>query len=245
MDCTKNLIEYYEELFLVSEEQKKFFEEMAASFPSPAKILRAGCGTGALEHYLSKLGHDVTGLETSKDLLESANLKRRSQLMAIRFFLMSSSEMTKFLGKNFYNILSCLNGRITFLRTKETIQNFFNDAKLLLSENGKLIIQVPNIDFFFKDNIKLVNLPVLESIRSKAFTSLYHEPSGIYTATLKIETGSGKLLPVLERAEVYPLKKSEIIQMGKAAGFTKIEFYSDFDKKTLTEDSPIILAVLS
>ncbi len=123
--------------------------------------------------------------------------------------------------------------------------NFFNDAKLLLSENGKLIIQVPNIDFFFKDNIKLVNLPVLESIRSKAFTSLYHEPSGIYTATLKIETGSGKLLPVLERAEVYPLKKSEIIQMGKAAGFTKIEFYSDFNKKTLTEDSPIILAVLS
>ena len=142
--------------------------------------------------------------------------------IVLGFFLMISSEMTKFLGKNFYNILSCLNGRITFLRTKETIQNFFNDAKLLLSENGKLIIQVPNMDFFFKDNIKLVNLPVLESIRSKAFTSLYHEPSGIYTATLKIETGSGKLLPVLERAEVYPLKKSEIIRFRVAEMLRKV-----------------------
>ena len=49
MDCTKNLIEYYEELFLVSEEQKKFFEEMAASFRLPAKIIRAGFGTVALD----------------------------------------------------------------------------------------------------------------------------------------------------------------------------------------------------
>ena len=102
MSNMQNLVEYYDELYPSDENQRRFFTDLLTKYAAPSKFLRIGCGTGNLESYLAKSGIDVTGLDTNKEILESANLRRRFPNMAIRFFQMSTIEMTNFLGKNFF-----------------------------------------------------------------------------------------------------------------------------------------------
>ena len=97
---------------------------------------------GALAPVLAKEGHDVTGIETSREMLEIANRRRRMPNTAIRFFQMSTIEMTRFLGKGFYNVISCLSDRIIFIHDKTLMRKFFYDCKLLLSEGGHLVLQL-------------------------------------------------------------------------------------------------------
>lgn len=104
----QNLIEYYDELFPVTGELKSFYNNLISQYESPVKFLRVECGTGMLESQLAREGHDVTGIESCQEILRSANLRRRTQLMAIRFFQMSYLDMTKFLGTGFYDVISCL-----------------------------------------------------------------------------------------------------------------------------------------
>ena len=115
MSNMQSFIEYYDELYPSDENQRRFFTDLLTKYVAPSKFLRIGCGTGNLESYLAKNGVDVTGLDTNKDILESANLRRRFPNMAIRFFQMSTIEMTNFLGKNFYNVIACLNDKLIYI----------------------------------------------------------------------------------------------------------------------------------
>ena len=146
MEINQNIAEYYDELYPVTEEQKVFYQKKMILFKKPVKFLQIGCGSGTFEHNLAREGSDVTGIETSQELLESANRKRRTQLMAVRYFQMSSLEMTRFLGKKFYNIISILNGRIVFTHDKTLMKKFLFDCLQLVSQNGFLILELPNFE---------------------------------------------------------------------------------------------------
>ncbi len=241
MESIKNLVEYYDELFPVTLAQQTFYETLIQKYPSPAKILSIGCGTGVLCHRLAKDAVDVTGLEPQRDLLESANLKFRNQLMSIRYFQMSTLEMARFLGKNFYNIISCLNSRIVFIHDQTLMRKFFFDCKELLSNGGKLVLQLFNFEKY-----KVVSkcyLPELSSARVRYKSVLTKNQDNTFSMDSFLEKNN-KLLPVYEQAKIYPLRKSEIEEFSKEAGFKSVQFFSGYDGLSAYEDSDYLLAVL-
>jgi len=240
MDTVKNLVEYYDELFPVSDAQRIFFESYIPQFSPPAKFLSIGCGTGIFEHRLAKNAIDVTAIETVRGLLDSATRRYRNQLMALRYFQMSTLEMTKFLGKNFYNIISCLNSRIIFIHKKEFVRKFFYDCKELLSENGIVILGLENFEKFRADPKAI--LPVRKSIRITYKSQVTKNAQGTFLES-HLEKES-KVIPVYERIPIYPLQKSEIAEFAKEAGFEKIDFFSDFEKNPVSEDSDYLFAVI-
>lgn len=242
MELIKNVIEYYDELYPITDSQKKFYNDVLKNYPLPGRLLDIGCGTGFFEHLLARDGRDTTGIETSKEMLESANLKRRNQLMAIRFFLMSTIDMTRFLGKNFYDVISCLNNRIIFIHDQTLMRKFFFDCKQLLVKDGSLILQLPNFEVY---NAKpMAKLPVRESIRAKLYTQIWTKDDGSKYISQDVETGNGKMLPVMEEESIYQLSPSEIEIFSKEAGFTSVEFYSDFDKNKFTGKEGNVIALL-
>lgn len=232
MEIIQNIIEYYDELNPVSETQKKFYSDLIKQYKEPAKLLRVDCGTGYFEHYLAKEGCDVTGIETSKEILRSANLRRRNQLMSVRFFEMSSLDMIRYLGKGFYNIISCLDNRIVYIHDQTLIRKFFYDCKELLAENGTLVLQLVNFKVF--NTVPMVKLPVKESVRAKLFTEVWTKENGEKYLSQNVETGTGKVLPVVEDQHIYPIENEEIEKFAKEAGFKSVEFYADFDKSPFT-----------
>ncbi|WP_191013522.1 class I SAM-dependent methyltransferase [Treponema zioleckii] len=247
MELNENISEYYDELYPVTLEQKKFYEKESSIYSKPVKYLRVGCGTGTFEHSLARDGADATGLETGTELLESANRKRRTQLMSLRYFQMSSLEMARFLGHGFYNIVSSLDNRILFIRDKILVEKFFYDAKQLLTADGKLILELVNFKKI-KDS-DVVKFPTRESIRVKLYTQLVSKDDGNGNRKKIIqqdlETGNGKIIPVTRDAEIYPLVKEEIEEFAKKVGFKKFEFYADFNRTPFKDDSEKLLAVIS
>lgn len=242
MESIKNVVEYYDELYPISNEQKSFYTELASKYKIPVKFLRVGCGAGLFEHQLAKDGADVTGLEEYPDLIHSANLRRRTQLMSIHYFQMTTLEMTRFLGKGFYNIISILEDRIIFLHDKTLIRKFFFDCKQLLREEGSLVISLNNFSHFNENNS---TLPVRESLRAKMVSKISKQADDSWIINQNIETGNGRILPVFKDEKIYPLKPEEIEQFAKEAGFTKVEFYSNFDKAVFANSDEKIVAVVS
>lgn len=245
MDLLENIAEYYDELFPASDELKKFYEEESSSFAPPVKYLSIGAGTGTFEHYLAKNGADVTGLETVLPLLESASRKRRTQIMSLRFFQMSALEMCRFLGKNFYNIISIPDWRIIFTHDPTLLSKLFYDCKQLLANDGKLIIQMPNFQKFSdSDSKSAITLPVKKSLRVSLCSKILTDSNSNKILAQDLETGSGKLLAVTRDAKVMTLTSSQIEDYARKAGFSSISFYSDFSKAEFTADSDELIAVI-
>ncbi|MBQ4377921.1 MAG: methyltransferase [Treponema sp.] len=243
MELFENLVEYYDELFPSGDELKKFFADETKVFDLPVKYLSIGCGTGTFEHHLAKENADVTGLETIIPLLESANRKRRTQLMALRFFQMSSLEMCRFLGKGFYNIIMIPNYRVIFTHDTTLMAKLFYDCKQLLASGGKLILHLPNFEKFSAE--PQTKLPVRESIRAKLFSKIQTDQNGKKYLYQELETGNGKRLTVTKDAEIFPLTKDKIEQYAKEVGFTKFSFFADFSKNEFTRNSNDLIVVLS
>ena len=242
MKFIQNLVEYYDELFKVSEAQKKLYTELCENFSSPVRFLRVFCGSGLFESSLSKQGHDVTGIENCDELLHTANLRRRNQLMSIRFFQMEAEDMTKSLGKNFYNVISILNSRLLFLGGREKIRQFFFDCKKLISTDGFLVIQC--INFENRKDEKFFQLKCRESMRAKLFSEIMTEQDDSRLFSMNLETGTGKLLPIVKDIPIYPLLPSEIEDFAEDAGFKSAEFFADFDKSEFTGNEEQFIVVL-
>lgn len=176
-------------------------------------------------------------------MLETANRRRRMPNTAIRFFQMSTIEMTRFLGKGFYNVISCLSDRIIFIHDKTLMRKFFYDCKLLLAEGGHLVLQLSNYSVF---NTKpMAKLPTQESIRVKLYTQLWTNEEGNCTLQQDLEHCGSKVVPVLKDVAVLPILPDQITEYAKEAGFKDINLYSGFDKSPLQADSPTVVCVLS
>ncbi len=241
MELLQNLSEYYEELYPVTPSQKSFYQSFVDEFKRPVKFLRINCGTGTFEHKLSQDGNDVTAIEECRDLLECANRKRRTQLMFLRYFSMTTLEMGRFLGKGFYDVISILENRIVFIHDSTLLKKFFYDCKQMIADGGRLILKLYNYEKFAGDK---VTLPAKESIRTKLVSKIETSASGKKCLNQEIQTGNGKKLKVTQDAEIYPLTKNEIQEFASQAGFTSFEFYGDFDKSPFTADSDEIVAVI-
>lgn len=243
MELLENIAEYFDELYPTTDELKDFYDKETACFEKPIKYLSIGCGTGTFEHFLAKGNADVTGLETVPPLLESANRKRRTQLMALRFFQMSSLEMCRFLGKNFYNIISIPNDRIIYTADATLMAKLFYDCKQLLASNGKLILQLTNFEKFNEEPTAI--LPTRESIRVCLFSKIQTSNDGKKFMYQELETGNGKKLIVTKDAPIFPLTKNQIEQYAKSAGFSKFDFYGDLTHSDFSQQSEKLIGVIS
>lgn len=240
MELFKNVVEYYEELFPASMEQKKFYEKEACEIRGPAKCLRIGCGSGAFELALSKENFDVTGIETCSALLDSANRKRRTMLMSVRFFNMSTLEMSRYLGKGFYDIISILDDRLILIHDKTLLEKFFFDCRQLLKSTGKLIISVPN---FEKYNSEEVVLPVRESIRVKLTTVIKTNSDKSSFMNQILETGSGSNLIVSENVPVQRATVADLKQIAENNGFSSVRKYGSFGGEAFSDESDYAILV--
>ncbi|MCR5723697.1 MAG: class I SAM-dependent methyltransferase [Treponema sp.] len=243
MEILENIAEYYDEIYPVTASKKNFFTDELSSYPMPVKLLRIGCATGSFEHQLAKTGIDVTGIENINELLESANRKRRTQLMSIRFFKMTTLEMGRFLGKGFYNVISILDDRIIFTHDTVLLRKLFFDCKQLLTKNGKMIISLLNYEKYSSDSE--IELPEIQTLRATLYARIVTEADGTKTLDQQLETGNGKTMDVTVAAPVYPLSKAELETFATEAGFKDIKCYSSFDRTPFTAQSDRLIAVLS
>jgi len=243
MDNIKKLVEYYDELFPLTDDQKVFFKSLQRDSVTPTRFLHVGCGTGSHAQYLAEIGSDVTGIDQYQDFVESASLRKKTQLQSVRYFYLPPIDMARFLGKGFYDVILSINNQIIFMHDETLIKKMFYDAHSLLKSGGKFVLNLTN---FSKYNISddEIDLPQKESIRSKLKTSAKHSSNGSYIINQKLETGSGKYLNILENKEIYPLTVNEISDIAKNSGFRSVKFYENYALSPWQNTSQDVLVVM-
>lgn len=242
MPFTKNILEYYDELYPLESAKIDFFRKLNKLPEKNFKLLNLASGTGTLEIMLSKDGFDTTGLEIDEILLKAASLKLRKPMSNVRFLKISASEMGDFLGRDFYDAVSCLNGRILFAFNDDLLLKIFQTIRGLLRYGGKFIIELYNLEKL-KNGTETIKL-LSHSLRAEFITHIFMRGAQCYINQY-VETANGETCALLKTEEIKALMPDEIKQISKKCGFLKCDFYEDFLDKPFTKDSEKLIAILS
>lgn len=106
------------------------------SLPPNGRILDVGCGNGVISRHLGKLGFNVLGIDVSEKTIETA--RSLTTLPNVKFMTKSAEELVA--SGERYDAVIC----------SEVLEHLSNPGALLdvlyqtLTENGKLIVTVPN-----------------------------------------------------------------------------------------------------
>ena len=98
------------------EREKDFFEELKGKCGF-RKVLDAGCGTGFHSVLLAKLGLEVTGIDSSSEMLDKARENTHAHNVNVRFLQSSFQDVSLCLDERFGAVF-CLGNSLPHLLTE-------------------------------------------------------------------------------------------------------------------------------
>ncbi|RIM45846.1 class I SAM-dependent methyltransferase [Staphylococcus cohnii] len=109
------------------------------------KGLDIGCGIGNYCEKLSDLGYNMEGIDISRTAINYAQNKKRNNINYI------NKDIFKYHTKKKYDFILLLYGTYSTFDSKQR-RNLLKKTKNLMNNNGKLILDVPNIRHFKRQN---------------------------------------------------------------------------------------------
>lgn len=248
-DFYSAILEYYDELFPLDATAVDFFVKLQAlwraSYPAQPvpmyRYLGVGCATGNLENRLAGPGFDITAIDRNPEMVETAKRRMKRGFSGIRFFEMSSLDMSRFLKKGSFNIIASLSNTLPYIADETLIRKFFHDARELLAPDGDLVVQLWNFDRIEKQGA--VRLPDASSVRVSLSRSLTPQDDGFYLLDASLELGSGRKIALQRGTRLYPATSGRLEKCAREAGFTSCSLYADYSGTPWSEDSPYSLMI--
>lgn len=231
-------MKFYEELSnvydIVFPENENTVEFLSKDLMEDSKIMDLACGTGTYSIALGKQGHEVTGIDLDKKMIEIANTKIKN--FNVKFI---EGDIRNSLKGEKYDRIFCIGNSLVHIKTGEEIRTLISNMYDSLENNGSIIIQIINYDRILRYNIK--SLPTIDrKDKGIKFIREYKYSKGetlidFQTELLILKDG------VLEKYEnsvpLLPIKSKEIIDIIKKVGFSKIDLYGSFLMEKFTQDS--------
>lgn len=233
----ESLLEYYDELFPVSDEKLQFILNLLSTQLNNdvqdvlPRVLDMGCGNGNFAIQLMRHNIDVTGIDDNVPFIQSACRRNPEPRTSARFFRMGMLEAGKILAKESFDMVLCLSNILASLRGGEKIQAFLNDMRLLTKKNGCIIIELVNYERILAEKIE--RLPSIETQRSR-FERLYTHRSDGYIDYESSLFSSSQQLVFQDRLSLYPIKADELEQYLLTSGFSTVQFKDSFKSPEYT-----------
>ena len=101
------------------------------------KILNVGCGTGDASVWLAEHGYDVTSTDIAPEMVRITAAKTPNS----RSIVLGATELDQLDGEKFDGIFAI---HVIQHLDKALIEQFFNQARALLSDSGKLLLVFTN-----------------------------------------------------------------------------------------------------
>lgn len=199
-----------------------------------------GCGTGADSIALTMNGLNVVGYDTSLGMIEKARINAKNRKLKIKFF----NTPVQNLGYNEYNkldIVVSLGNAIANISPK-ILNRIFKKVYKLLKPSGRLLIQILNYESVRKYGKRIVNIT---RGNENIYVRFYDFEQG--SLRFNILTVKDKVLQDynLITTELYEHKKRELKELLTNNGFTRIKYYSDFNKSKFVSKSSKDLIIIA
>ena len=234
-------IELYGDLYEINPAEENFYCNLCDEFPQHAKALNVEAGLALLPSKLA-YKYDVTVTDSFHEFVQNIGTRQVQTETQPPMFHMDSSELTKYLGKNFFNVVFCVNSRVIFLKEAAVIEKLISDSKDLLSDGGYLVFDLINFDKYDLSQPS-ITLPV-RNVGNTSLKTTITNKDNVFEINQTISKDNGEPVYVVEKEKIYPIGCKEFKTIAEKLGFSSVEFYSDYNKTPYTKDAYKVIAVL-
>jgi SAM-dependent methyltransferase len=201
-------------------------------------ILEFGVGTGTVAAGMSLEGFEVTGVDSSPDMLKEARRKARAHGVSLRLI---ESDMVEVKLSRRFDLVICLGNTLPLLADLRRARRFLKNCLYHLRPGGRAIFQIVNYDRILKDRPTTFAVDCQKDlVRIKQYrygrqtidfvVSLIDNsriPPSMTTVTNRIRPWTGRALT----AEM------------KSAGFKRIRAYGDYSRRRFNQSSKDLVIV--
>jgi len=236
MNFYENIVKSYDDIFPVNPHQIKFINGLLKPGSS---ILEVGSATGNLSFGLAKSGQYVIGIELDKAMVEVAE-SRNSESNSVKFEPLDLRFISERFSKSSFDSVICVGNTLVHIMEMKSIQDFFKNSHNILKPEGKLILQIINYDRILRGKLK--GLPFIENdkIKFERYYDYKPEDRAVNFRTVLTIKSSGEVL--YNNIQLLALRKHEIEEMIKTAGFSKLDFFCNWIYSPFNQESlPLIL----
>ncbi len=239
----QSIAAWYDRIFPVDPAAVSFAAKkigLPAAGASGPSVLDAGCGTGGLALALAGFGFRVTGIDSDAEMVRLATEKGRA-LQAARFEVMDLRDAGSRFYADSFTAVVCFGNTLVHLASREEISGFIRKVRGMLKKDGLFLAQILNYDRILDQGLTV--LPTLEDDKIR-FERTYRPEAGSerfwFRTVLTVKSGPR----VIENAvPLIPLRRGELAGMLANAGFSRVEWFGDFNGGPLTDASlPMIAA---
>ncbi len=213
-----------------------FYLEQAVKYGDP--ILELACGTGRVTIPIAKSGFDVTGIDISSNMLNSAAVDAAEAGVKVNFI---KGDIRNFqIDNKFALIIFPYNAIAHLMDLKSVIQCFLNIKKHLHS-NGKFIFDIfnPDLKLLIRDDSK--TYPVAEYLDPDTDEKVILTENNHYDSALQInyikwnyKIGEREFTEELNMRIFFPQELDSLLIHN---GFKIEEKYGDFNSAEFNSDS--------
>ena len=216
---------------------------MGNEFPGPAKFLGVECGPALLTEHLQEK-FDITLTDSYAEFVNIVNTRQSTKENPAHVFNLNPADIARYLGKNFFNVITCLCYRVIFMKDRTLIKKFLFDSKMLLSEGGYLVLDILNFSKYDFSETK-IELPAKKSDRASLYSSVIKNSDSVqYKLFQHVVTASGKVIDEVKDELICPISMETIRSYAKEVGYSSCEFFNDYKKTPYTADSDKVICVL-
>lgn len=230
----KSIAKVYDYIFPKNRKQLEFIESIK-KIESEEKILDIGCATGNLTELLGEKTKNVIGIDLDKELLKEAKEKHPN----LKFENMNMLKIDENFEENSFDRIISFGNTLVHLDNISEIKVFFEKVYKLLKKEGYFIVQIINYDRVIDKNIKslpTINNEKIEFVRDYNYRADEGKVDFITKLTIKEEK-----LEIRNKIELLAVRKNEIEKILIDLKFKNIEFYGNFMKETLSENSEALI----
>ena len=228
---------FYDLEFAARDAEIPFFRESARRCGGP--VLEVACGTGRITLPIAHDGHDMTGLDISRPMLDLARCKSEAAGMRIEWLEQDCREMR--LHRTFALIFSATNA-MQHLLDVDSACRFLQSARRTLRDDGTLIL-----DVFNPNPAKLIRTADMrymhKTIAMPDGTVIRVEAASSYDAARQVlhfdlfYLDGGKLLRT-KRVDMRCFFPQELLALCKLNGLEIVRRLGDYDESDFASDSP-------
>jgi ubiquinone/menaquinone biosynthesis C-methylase UbiE len=211
---------YYDDIFKLKEAQVEFAQKLIGKYDVHS-LLDVGCSTGAFSAKISDIVDEVHAFDLDESMVAIASNRYKDKKVDYKVGdMLNISDLYK---ERKFDMITCFGNTLVHLNKKQVKKALGNIRKRL---DNVLLMQILNYDYILDANI--VDLPKIENekIEFNRHYNLENPDKIVFETELIIKESERHIENAIY---LCPIRKKELDNMLKKAGFEKVIFYRNYN----------------